>query len=398
MIGGLAAAGLATLLMSIAAPTSPARAIVPTEGGYNYCADADQQYVSLPVDTFRNPDDDFGSWVKTLLNPDFKLTTSYMEAKSCEQVSASSIHVNSWWAPAGADQGQTAMNGGSSIYISLFDCTTDEPVAVDRTFGYSAPLAAGAEREDSFDYTIPATRVGHSFGVRIWGQGSIRHFQATWRFAYNAEGGEFGTDSDCIPSGSSPAIRPPSNEAIPGPGAAGVIDKNGDYHLFAINSNYHLEDGYHHGGAWTWSDLGGSVVGTPAVTYNAATGRYDVFAAGTNGQLYQQMFLNGAWGGWHSLGHSNFRTGVSAVLDRSGHYHVFAANTYDHLEDGYYNGSYWVWHDLGGQVVGTPAVTYNAASNRYDLFAAGTNGAMYQQTYSGTAWGGWNLIGGSNFF
>jgi hypothetical protein len=180
-------------------------------------------------------------------------------------------------------------------------------------------------------------------------------------------------------------------------GTAAVIDKNGIYHVFAVNAAGTLYHTYYLSGAWHWQSLGGTIKGHPGVTYDPATNRYDVFAPGTNGVIYQRTYSGTAWSGWHAIGGSHFAAGAAAMIDRDGIYHVFASNTSGTVYQAFYGDGVWHWQNLSGIVRGTPAVTYNAAIHRFDLFAPGTNGAMYQKTYSGNNWSGWHSIGGGHF-
>jgi hypothetical protein len=162
------------------------------------------------------------------------------------------------------------------------------------------------------------------------------------------------------------------------PGVSAVYDTAGAYHVFAVNKDGVLYQRIHQGNAWeTWQKLGGTVHGTPGVTYH--DGRYDVFAIGGNGVLYQQTYVK-KWLGWHAVGGSNLAGGVEALYV-NGAYHVFAANKDGTLYQIIHSGKIWgAWQNLGGAVHGTPGITYH--ENRYDVFAVGGNGAVYQQTYN----------------
>jgi hypothetical protein len=179
-------------------------------------------------------------------------------------------------------------------------------------------------------------------------------------------------------------------------GTAAMIDRNGAYHVFAVKASGALYHAYYESGAWHWQSLGGTIKGHPGIAYNPATNRFDVFAPGTNGQIYQRTHTNAGWYGWHSIGGSGFAAGASAVIDRDGIYHVFASNTAGTVYQAYYASNAWHWQSLGGVVRGTPGVTYDAAIHRFDVFAPGSDGAMWQRTYSNNAWLDWHNIGGSH--
>ena len=179
-------------------------------------------------------------------------------------------------------------------------------------------------------------------------------------------------------------------------GAHAVIDSAGAFHVFAISSDHHLNQAIYAGSSWVWQDLGGTVFGTPAVTYQGTGNRYDVFAPGSTGQMYQKSFQNGAWTSWFSIGGANLAAGAEVVLTLGGTYHLFTVNSNGQLTQGVYNGT-WVWQTLDGAVAGTPGVTYSDSTNRYDVFAPGRTGQMYQKSYQNGAWTSWFSIGGANF-
>src|SRR2546423_14678580 len=87
-------------------------------------------------------------------------------------------------------------------------------------------------------------------------------------------------------------------------GGVTALYVDGDYHVFAINTAGVLYQLIHTPRGWgSWQNLHGTVHGTPGITYHGR--RYDVFAAGANGAIYQQTY-QGKWNGWHSIGGSNF--------------------------------------------------------------------------------------------
>ena len=187
-----------------------------------------------------------------------------------------------------------------------------------------------------------------------------------------------------------PANQPPPTEEISNGGSAVYVD--GTYHVFARDSHGALRQKYWSAGAgWSgWQDLGGVILGTPAVTHHDH--RYDVFAVGQNGQLYQKVYTD-SWSGWINLG-GDYITGVDAVY-ANGQYHVFVVTQSGTLfQKTWLPGSGWTgFQNLGGVVVGAPAVTFH--DGRYDVFAVGINGSMYQKTYDGH-WGEWHGLGGDN--
>jgi hypothetical protein len=80
-----------------------------------------------------------------------------------------------------------------------------------------------------------------------------------------------------------------------------AYDSNGVYHVFGISPAGALYQRTWNGSWSDWQNLGGTITGTPAVTYH--NGRFDVFAIGPGSThaMYQKTYDNG-WGDWHSIG------------------------------------------------------------------------------------------------
>jgi alpha-galactosidase len=90
-------------------------------------------------------------------------------------------------------------------------------------------------------------------------------------------------------------------------GAAAVVDAAGTYHVFTINT-----DGVAYqalltpGSNWAWQQLGGTVTGTPGLTYDGGS-RYDLYApAPSNGIMYHKEYTGSYWSGWQNIGGGNF--------------------------------------------------------------------------------------------
>ncbi|WP_408650381.1 hypothetical protein, partial [Jatrophihabitans sp.] len=184
-------------------------------------------------------------------------------------------------------------------------------------------------------------------------------------------------------------------DGVVGEGTEAMLDSSGTSHLFSVKADNHMWQAIYTPSSWTWQDLGAALTGTPGVTYRASTGRYDLFATGTNGQLYQNMY-QGGWSGWNTFGdyhNAGFAGGVQAMLDGSGVIHLFATKTDHHLWHAIYATGSWTWQDLGAALIDTPGVTYRTSTGRYDVFATGTNGQLYQNIYQAGTWTGWNTFG-----
>lgn len=164
---------------------------------------------------------------------------------------------------------------------------------------------------------------------------------------------------------------------VPGAGAVWAGPTGSSYHVFRPAATGHVLHTFF-SGTWYQEDLGGSATGAVAVTY--APGRYDLFAVGPSGNLYQNTHTTG-WSGWRVIA-TGFAPGVSAVRTSSG-YHVFGHGPSGHLLHAFGTTSFLV-EDLGGITTGTPGVTYRPG--RYDVFSVSpTNGRLYQLTRT-TSW------------
>ncbi len=83
-------------------------------------------------------------------------------------------------------------------------------------------------------------------------------------------------------------------------GSGGAVFENGEYHVFGVKASSGVLYQNTWNGAWSgWQNLGGTVTGTPAVTYH--DNRLDVFAESPNGAMYQKTW-NGTWSDWNSIG------------------------------------------------------------------------------------------------
>jgi hypothetical protein len=99
------------------------------------------------------------------------------------------------------------------------------------------------------------------------------------------------------------AFFAPASAAAPtGPQGSGlaVYNGGGHYHVFASNAAGTMYEDSWDGSAWSgWVSLGGTLTGTPGVTYH--DGRIDVFQKTPAGPMYQKTWDDG-WGDWHSIG------------------------------------------------------------------------------------------------
>lgn len=181
------------------------------------------------------------------------------------------------------------------------------------------------------------------------------------------------------------------------------LNVNGNYHVFGIKaSNGALYQDTSSNGSWLgWQKFGGTVAGTPGVTYH--DGRFDVFALSPGGHAYQRYWVGSGWTGWSELpGNAVFEAGGGlAAVWENGRYHVFGIRPDGTLlQNTFQPGDGWLgWQDLGGTVTGTPAVTYH--DGRYDVFALSRGGHMYHKWVlpgSGDGWSSWGEVGSGGVF
>jgi hypothetical protein len=176
-------------------------------------------------------------------------------------------------------------------------------------------------------------------------------------------------------------------------GLSAVIAADGSYHLAGIRADHHLYQVLHNSKGWVApQNLGGAVAGTPGLTYRSSANRYDIFATGTDGLIYQTTYL-GRWSTVSALPASGFVGGVSAVVASDGSYHLAAIGTDRRLYEVIHNSAGWTApRNLGGGLLGSPALLYQATGNQYDAFAVGTAGGLYQITHQ-AAWTPFQKIG-----
>ncbi len=186
----------------------------------------------------------------------------------------------------------------------------------------------------------------------------------------------------------------------PGPaassGSALYVPDDSTYRVFWTGPDGHAMQTYYGGWSWHTQDLGGVIVGEPAVTY--ADGRFDLFAVSPRGRLFQRTYTGRAWGAWQNLDGS-WLPGVSAVFDPlSRTYYVFGHDLGGHLRQSYWS-DYWSgpWQqlDLGGVTAGAPGVSL--ADGEFDVFAVSPRGRLFQLTSAGGTWGTWQVVGSATY-
>jgi hypothetical protein len=177
--------------------------------------------------------------------------------------------------------------------------------------------------------------------------------------------------------------------------AGTVLTSSGYQRIFASTSAHSIVERYDGSSGWAWGSLGGTILtGAPGVNYDPSGNEYDVYAIATNGALYEKTYDSSGWdASWHDLGDHNLTGGVAAMVDRSGHQHLFATgdgafwNVRD-TDGGTEPANHtWSFDKVDGSVLsGTPAVNYYPGTNEYDVYAIGTGGVLYEEDYVAGAW------------
>ena len=140
--------------------------------------------------------------------------------------------------------------------------------------------------------------------------------------------------------------------------------------------------------------LGGALTSAPAAA-SWATGRLDVFARGTSGELIH-LGYNGFWAtDWQDLGGSIALDSSPAAVASAVHpLDVFVRGQDDTLWHKYYSGSTWsAWDSQPGAIASSPAAT-SAGSGTFEVFARSATGTLLLNTYDSITWSGWLSLGG----
>jgi autotransporter-associated beta strand protein len=139
--------------------------------------------------------------------------------------------------------------------------------------------------------------------------------------------------------------------------------------------------------------LGGVLTSGPDVS-SWASNRLDVFAKGTDNQLWHKWWDGASWNGWEPLG-GQLTSDPTAVSWGPNRIDVFAKGTDNALWHKWWDGASWNgWEPLGGVITSAPDVS-SWGSNRLDVFARGTDNALWHKWWDGSSWSGWELLGGA---
>jgi hypothetical protein len=181
-------------------------------------------------------------------------------------------------------------------------------------------------------------------------------------------------------------LRPGVDVASWGPGRLDV---------FARGSDQQLWHRWFDSGRWSgWEALGGTLTSDPSAV-SRMDGVIDVFARGGSNQLVHRAFVRGqGWHAWEHLG-GTLTSAPDAASWAAQRVDVFARGGDNQLVHLFFNGSWApVWDHLGGTLTSAPsAVSWGA--NRIDVFARGGDNQLVHRYYQGGWAPSWDHLGGT---
>lgn len=158
------------------------------------------------------------------------------------------------------------------------------------------------------------------------------------------------------------------------------------------------------GGNPFWENIGGAIEGAPAGRWDSTPTSLDVFAIGTDNNVWQKPYFPGrGWGVWQALnveqasGQAEDET-VSVVRRSDNSMDLFIrgpsgdAWTAHTDSGGVVQGSAWKW--LGGAIRGAPDAVWTGTS-RIDVFAIGVDDHIWRRTWTSpnSDYGPWTCVG-----
>ena len=180
--------------------------------------------------------------------------------------------------------------------------------------------------------------------------------------------------------------------ATSGPAAAAY---GASVHVFAAGSDggiYQntLTDGKYSG----WTSLGGGASSAPSAVWRRGPQKYfDVAVKGTDNAIWLRTWIPGTgWSAWTSLG-GNLTSAPALNSQADGVLNVFARGTDCQLYQRAWNGAAWSdWIALGGCLVGAPTVV-SRGPNQVDVYARGVNSSIYQRHWDAVSgWTAWAQV------
>lgn len=141
-----------------------------------------------------------------------------------------------------------------------------------------------------------------------------------------------------------------------------------------------------------WKSLGGSLLDSPAVVARGPD-RLDVFSRNADGALWQRAWDGERWLAWERLGGS-LLSAPTAVSWGHNRVDVFSINADHALWRRAWDGERWLdWECLGGSLLSGPAAV-SWGPNRLDVFSRNADNALWHRGFDGTRWSEWQSLGG----
>lgn len=152
----------------------------------------------------------------------------------------------------------------------------------------------------------------------------------------------------------------------------------------------------HYNGSWDggYGDpLGGSWVSSPAIAA-PFPGRREVYARGSDNNIYLNYFDNNTWHGWANLGHPSGVTLNSdpATASQYGWMNVLVRGSDNAIWQREWANGWQPWRSLGGICTSAPAIA-SPFPGRLEAYVRGTDNGIWINIYENSRWGGWASLG-----
>lgn len=148
----------------------------------------------------------------------------------------------------------------------------------------------------------------------------------------------------------------------------------------------------------TWKDLLGSLAAESSPgAIGGALHSLDVLVRGADNALWHKYTTgSGGWSRWELVDDTMAITSGPAVASVStGHLEVFARGTGGALFRKTWDGAWGPWESLGGAVkLGSDPAAISWGPQRLDVFVRGTDDALYHRAFTGLFWSEWEKLGG----